>query len=42
MKEKILQAGKIASEAKEYAKKIIKKDMPLLEIAEKVEQFIIE
>lgn len=41
-KEKILRAGKIASEAKEYARKIIKKGMPLLEIAEKVEAFIIE
>lgn len=41
-KEKILQAGKIASEAKEYARKIIKKGMLLLEIAEKVEGFILE
>ncbi|MBI2044290.1 M24 family metallopeptidase [Candidatus Pacearchaeota archaeon] len=36
-KEKILKAGKIASEAKEYARKIIKKGMPLLEIADKIE-----
>ncbi|MCK5149548.1 type II methionyl aminopeptidase [Candidatus Pacearchaeota archaeon] len=41
-KEKIIKAGKIASEVKEYAKSIIKKDMPLLEIAEKIEAKIIE
>lgn len=41
-KEKILQAGKIASQAKEYAKSIIKKDSSLLEIAEKIEGKIIE
>ena len=41
-KEKILKAGKIASEAKEYAREIIKKGMPLLEIADKVEGFIVE
>ncbi len=41
-KEKILQAGKIASEVKKYAKSIIKKDVPLLEIAEKIESKIIE
>ncbi len=40
--EKILRAGKIASETREYAKKIIKKDIPLLEIAEKIENKIIE
>ena len=40
--QKILLAGKIASEVKEYAKKIIKKDMLLLEIAEKIENKIIE
>lgn len=41
-KEKIIKAGKIASQVKEYAKSIIKKDMPLLEIAEKIEAKIIE
>ena len=41
-KEKILKAGKIAGEVKEYAKTIIKKQMPLLEIAEKIEDKIIE
>ena len=40
--EKILKAGKIASEVKEYAKIIIKKQMPLLEIAEKIENKIRE
>src|SRR3989344_2413604 len=40
--EKILLAGKIASEVKEYAKTIIKKQMSLLEIAEKIENKIIE
>src|SRR3989344_5257235 len=40
--QKILKAGKIASEVKEYAKTIIKKGMPLLEIAEKIENKIIE
>jgi methionyl aminopeptidase len=39
---KILKAGKIASEVREYAKSIIKKEMPLLEIAEKIENKIIE
>ena len=33
--EKILKAGQIAKQVKEYAKTIIKKDKPLLEIAEK-------
>jgi methionyl aminopeptidase len=36
-KEKILKAGRIASEIRKYAKSLIKKDMPLLEIAEKIE-----
>ncbi len=40
--QKILLAGKIAGEVKEYAKTIIKKDMLLLEIAEKIENKIIE
>ena len=41
-KEKIIQAGKIASEVKKYARTIIKKDVPLLEIAEKIEEKIEE
>ena len=40
--EKIIQAGKIAKEVKIYAKDFIKKDMPLLEIAEKIENRIRE
>ncbi|MBU0894470.1 MAG: type II methionyl aminopeptidase [Nanoarchaeota archaeon] len=39
---KILEAGKIAKQAKEYAKNLIKKDMLLLEIAEKIESKIIK
>ncbi len=39
---KILKAGKIAKEVKEYIKPQIKKDVPLLEIAEKIESKIIE
>lgn len=38
--EKWRQAGKIASEALSYAKKIAKPGTPLLEIAEKVEEFV--
>lgn len=41
-KEKILQAGKIASEVKEWIKPQIKKGLPLLELAEKIENKIIE
>jgi methionyl aminopeptidase len=41
-KEKILQAGKIASQVIKFAKSFIKKDMPLLEIAEKIEDKIKE
>ncbi len=41
-KEKIIQAGKISSEVKEYARTFIKKDLPLLEIAEKIEDKIKE
>jgi len=41
-REKILQAGKIASEAREYARGFIKKDMPLVKIANKIEEKIIE
>jgi len=40
--EKILRAGKIASEVKKYARSIVKKDFPLLEIGEKIEARIIE
>ncbi len=40
-KEKIIRAGQICKETKEYAKKIVKKDVPLLEIAEKIEEKII-
>jgi len=41
-KQKILLAGQIASQVKKYAREIIKKDLPLLEIAEKIENKIIE
>lgn len=40
-KEKIIKAGKIASEVKKYARTIVKKGVPLLEIAEKIEEKII-
>ncbi len=39
-KEKIIQAGKIASQVKKFARDLIKPGMPLLEIAEKIEQQI--
>ena len=39
---KILQAGEIAKQIKVYAKTIVKKGVPLLEIAEKIEAKIIE
>lgn len=41
-KEKILKAGQISAEVKKYARTIIKKDVPLLEIAEKIENKIFE
>ena len=41
-KEKILKAGKIASQVREFAKSIVKKDKPLLEIAEEIESKIEE
>lgn len=41
-KEKILKAGNIAKKVKAYAKTIVKKDVPLLEIAEKIEGKIVE
>lgn len=40
--EKIIQAGKIAKQVREYAKEIIKPGTPLLEIAEKIESKISE
>lgn len=40
--EKIIAAGKIVSETREYARKFIKKGMSLLEIAEKIEAKIVE
>jgi methionyl aminopeptidase len=40
--EKILEAGKIAKKVSEYAKSIIKPNMKLLEIAEKIEDKILE
>jgi methionyl aminopeptidase len=41
-KEKILKAGEIAKQVKIYAREIIKKDVSLLEIVEKIEDKIIE
>ena len=41
-KQKILQAGKIATEVKEWIKPQIKKGTPLIEIAEKIEDKIFE
>ena len=40
--EKILRAGKIASEVKKYARTIVKPGIPLIEIAEKIEARIAE
>lgn len=40
--DKLKQAGEIAKQAKEYAKSIIQKGMPLLEITEKIEEKIIQ
>ncbi len=42
MENSIISAGKIAIQVREYAKSIIKKNMSLLEIAEKIENKIIE
>jgi methionyl aminopeptidase len=39
---KILKAGKIASEVKKYIRNFVKKEMSLLEIAEKIEEKIVE
>jgi len=41
-KEKILKAGKIAKQVKEYIKPLIKKNMKLLDLAELIESKIIE
>lgn len=41
-KEKILKAGKIASEVREYARGFIKKGMPLIDIANKMEDKMAE
>jgi methionyl aminopeptidase len=40
--EKTIKAGQIAKEVREHARSFIKKDMPLLEIAEKIENEIIK
>ena len=41
-KESIIKAGEIAIEVKKYAREFIKKDILLLEIADKIEAKIIE
>jgi len=41
-KEKIIQAGKLAKQVKDFAKSFVKKEMLLLEIAEKIEEKILE
>lgn len=41
-KEKIIKAGTIAKEVKIFAKTLVKKDVPLLEIATKIERKIVE
>lgn len=41
-KEKIIKAGKIASQVKSWIKPQVKRDMPLIEIAEKIEGKIVE
>jgi len=41
-KERIIQSGKIATQVREFAKSIVKKDMLLIEIADKIENKIIE
>lgn len=40
--EKIIKAGKIASETKEYARTIVKKGVPLIDLAEKIEAHIVK
>jgi len=40
--EKLKKAGRISSQAREFARSLIKPNMPLLEIAEKIESKIIE
>jgi len=39
---KLKEAGEIAKQVKEFAKKIIKPEMPLIEIAEKIDEKILE
>ncbi len=41
-KQKILKAGHITSEIREYVKEIVKKDMLLIDLAEKIERRIIQ
>jgi methionyl aminopeptidase len=41
-KDKILKAGKIAAEVRDYAKSLVKKDKLLIEIAEEIEKKIIK
>ena len=41
-KQKAIQAGEIAKKVKAYAKSIVKKDIPLIEIAEKIESEIVK
>ena len=41
-KQKIILAGEITSQVKKYARTIVKKGIPLLELAEKIEKKIIE
>ena len=42
VKDKIIQAGKIAKEVRDWIKPFVKKGVPLIEIAEKIESKIIE
>jgi len=42
MKESIIKAGEIAQKVKTFARKLIEKDMPLVEIADKIEAKIVE
>src|SRR3989338_11154809 len=41
-KEKIFKAGTVVSKVREYARTIVKPGMPLIEIAEKIEEKIAE
>ena len=42
MKEELIKAGKIAAEAREFAKNIVKENSKLLDVAEKIENKIFE